>query len=198
MTDTAFRLVIAHRFPIVLHGVAELLRDQGDLAVVAQCTDGRGCLEAVRDHEPDMALVDLALPVVGGLQVLAATAAEQLKTRIVLYAASSSQEVEIAAGMAGGAHGVAFKEQPPERLLHCLREVAAGRKSLPASDVGVRDKLTGRERAVLLLAVEGLRNKEIAARLDIAEGTVKLHLHRIYGKLGVQNRTALADRVRRR
>ncbi len=197
MTDAPLSLVIAHRFPIVLYGVIELLRTRKEFAVAAQCTEGPDCLAAIREHAPDLALVDLSLPVMSGLQVLAATAAEQLKSRIVLYAASS-QEVEIAAGIAGGTDGVAFKEQPPERLLHCLREVAAGRKSLPASDVSVRDKLTGRERAVLLLAVEGLRNKEIAARLDIAEGTVKLHLHSIYGKLGVQNRNALAVRLRQR
>jgi two-component system nitrate/nitrite response regulator NarL len=141
-----------------------------------------------------------------GLQVLKAAAAERLSTRIVFLAATPNDR-EIVAAVAGGAFGIMLKEAAPDTLINCLQAVAAGRQWLPAELVDgalertqkarakfatVDGALTQREREVMLLVADGLSNKDVGRRLNVSEGTVKVHLHSIYQKVAVNNRTALA------
>jgi RNA polymerase sigma factor (sigma-70 family) len=201
------RIVIADRHPVVLHGLASLLGAENDFKVVASCYDGKKCIQAIRDLSPDIALLDIFMPGLSGLDILAAATSEHLSTRVVfLTAAAEDRDLIIAA--ARGAYGVVLKEAPPDVLVHCLRQVAAGRRLLPLTNCesprlqeysignttteNVLTVLTERERQIMHLVSEGLSNKEVGRQLNISDGTIKVHLHHIYQKLAISNRTALA------
>jgi two-component system nitrate/nitrite response regulator NarL len=199
-------LIIADDHPVVLQGLIALLREHRGFKVVASCPDGAECIKAIREFLPDLALLDINMPNLNGLQVLKAATAERLSTRIVFLAATPNDR-EIVAAVAGGAFGIMLKESAPDTLINCLRAVAAGHRWLPAELVdGARERvrmvraqfanvdaaLTQREREVMLLVADGLSNKAVGRRLNVSEGTVKLHLHSIYQKVAVNNRTALA------
>jgi RNA polymerase sigma factor (sigma-70 family) len=156
-----------------------------------------------------MALLDISMPGLSGLEVLATAAAEGLCTRVLLLSASMEAH-ELATAAARGAYGVVPKSALPETLIGCLRQVAAGRKILPfllsdneprqvqgrrARNGDAQDMLsllTERERQIMQLVSEGLSNKEIGHWLEISDGTIKVHLHNIYQKLSINNRTTLA------
>jgi two-component system, NarL family, nitrate/nitrite response regulator NarL len=201
------RVVIADRHPVVLYGLVSLLGAENDFDVVASCCDGKKCIQAIRDLSPDIALLDIFMPGVTGLDILAAATSEHLSTRVVfLTAAAEDRDLIIAA--ARGAYGVVLKEAPPDVLVHCLRQVAAGRRLLPLTSCesprlqeysngnttteNVLTALTERERQIMHLVSEGLSNKEVGRQLNISDGTIKVHLHHIYQKLAISNRTALA------
>jgi DNA-binding NarL/FixJ family response regulator len=202
---TAFRIVLADDHPVVLSGLKGLIQSDARFVVVESCRDGASALEAVRELRPDLAVLDISMPHLTGLQVLEAMLAEGLMTRVVFLTASATDE-NIATAVELGAHGLVLKEAAADRLLECLAAVAGGSRWLPAEVVdpaikreGARraesDRVTGaltaRERELVVLATEGLSNKEIARRLGVTEGTVKIHLHNVYQKLGVTNRTAM-------
>jgi len=196
------RLVIADRFPVVLHGLASVFGTQRDFKIVAACRDGMSCVEAIRSLAPDVAILDVAMPDLSGLQILAIANAENFATRLVFYTASNDH-VELATA---GAWSVISKEATLELLLQSLRRVVDGRKPLLSSpELVPSDKqrgrfstenvlaaLTDREREIMRLVAQGLPNKAIARRLNISHGTIKVHLHHIYQKLEINNRTALA------
>jgi len=201
------RVVIADRHPVVLYGLVSLLGAENDFDVVASCCDGKKCIQAIRDLSPDIALLDIFMPGLTGLDILAAATSEHLSTRVIfLTAAAEDRDLIIAA--ARGAYGVVLKEAPPDVLVHCLRQVAAGRRLLPLTSCesprlqeysngnttteNVLTVLTERERQIMHLVSEGLSNKEVGRQLNISDGTIKVHLHHIYQKLAISNRTALA------
>ena len=200
------RLVVADDHPVVRHGLINLLSTEMEITIVAICANGAECIAAIRKHAPDIALVDMVMPVMGGLDVLAAAQAEKLPTRIVLLAGAPA-DAEIVGAASGGAFGFIVKDAAPDELLSCLHAVSRGERWLPAeliekaqareterqSECALIDTtLSRREREVMLLIGESLSNKETGQRLRLSEGTVKLHLHSIYSKLGLRNRTALA------
>jgi DNA-binding NarL/FixJ family response regulator len=205
----AVRLVIADDHPVMLKGLISFLQEHFEL--VASCSNGEECIRAIRAFEPDVALIDMDMPMRNGFEILRTVSREKTCTRIVLLAASPSDR-DIDAAIGGGAFGVIPKESAPETLIDCVRSVAADRKWLPrsrtneASDrAGPRceeiepfDRLTKREREVMRQVSRGLSNKEVGRRLNITEGTVKQYLCSIYEKLGVNNRTALANIARTR
>ena len=200
------RVVIADRHPVVLCGLMSLLGAENDFDVVASCYDGRKCIQAIREFSPDIALLDIFMPGLSGLEILAAATSERLPTRVVfLTAHAEDRDLIIAA--ARGAYGVILKEAAPKVLVHCLRQVAAGRRLLPLTNGepqraqeypprnatgNVLTVLTERERQIMHLVSEGLSNKEVGRQLNITDGTIKVHLHHIYQKLAISNRTALA------
>jgi len=199
-------IVVADDHPLVLHGVADVLRSNSDMNVVAVCSDGAAALEAIRKWSPNVAVLDIFMPGLTGLDVLASIAADSLATKVVLLAATASDE-QILRAIAGGVQGIVLKEEALTELVRCIRAVAEGRQWLPLALVNaaleretkrrstsqsLTQLLTSRERQVVLLVAEGLSNKEIGRRLELSEGTVKIHLHNIYQKLHVNNRTTLA------
>ncbi len=205
MTAGRARLVIADDHPIVLHGLQLLFERQADFQVLRCCADGSTTLEAVRELKPDVLILDLRMPNTSGVDVLRALAREQLKCRTVVLTAALRDRDAVDA-LQFGALGLVLKESSPEALLECVRRVHQGHQWLDPEvlsgpvgrilrrDSGIRQAaggLTPREMEVVGLIVEGMRNKEIAERLAISEGTVKLHLHHIYGKLGVDGRLEL-------
>lgn len=200
---SVIQLLIADDHPMVLRGLGDFLRSVPDVEVVGAYSDGAQALQAIRDLKPDVAILDLAMPVLNGLDVLAAVQGESLRTKIVFLTALAGTR-DIMTAMADGAYGLLLKDATPEEMLFSLREVAAGRKHLPfellrrshdrqTKAVPIQKLLTQREWKVMELAARGLSNKEIARKLKMTEGTAKVHLHHIFQKTGVNNRTALAN-----
>jgi DNA-binding NarL/FixJ family response regulator len=201
----AIRVVLVDDHAIVLHGLAALLERQSDIELAAACTDGVSALAAVRRLRPDVLVVDLAMPGMGGLDIIKTAMGDEIRCRcIVLTAAISDQEVF--AAMKLGVAGLVLKESAPDSLVACIRCVGQGGQWIDQDTVaralqGAADRdaaeraaallLTPRELEIVRMVAEGLRNKAIAERLQITEGTVKVHLHHIYEKLGVDGRLDL-------
>ena len=204
------RLVLADDHPIVLDGLEQMFRAQTDFTVVARCQDGTETLRAVRQHRPDVLLLDIRMPAPDGLQVVRQLQGEGVPTRIVLLTAELEDDTVLEA-VRLGVQGVVLKEMAPQMLMECVRKVAAGeqwieRRSLTRAldkmlrrESGLREAsavLTPRELEIVRLAAQGLRNQAIADALHISEGTVKVHLHNIYEKLGLDGRVALTQYAR--
>ena len=198
------RLVLADDHPIILAGLVYLFAAEPGLTVVAQATTGESALDAVRQHRPDVLVLDLRMPGLDGLGVLAALRNEASATRVVLLTASDSEDVLKAVHM--GVDGVVLKDMAPQLLIRCVRAVHAGSKwiekvvanraieQLLRREAGEREvaaRLTPRELEVARLIAQGFSNKAVANKLLISEGTVKLHLHHVYAKLAVDGRMAL-------
>lgn len=201
----SIRLVLADDHPLVLDGLETLFRLEPDFKVVARCTDGDETLCAVRNYRPDVLILDIRLPRKDGLAVLREIQREKLPTRVVLLTISLSED-EILEVIRLGVRGVVLKEMAPRLLVQCVRKVHAGEQWLEMRSVAqalttllrreagarqIADTLTAREIEIVRMAVNCLRNKEIADKLNISEGTVKIHLHHIYEKLNVDGRVAL-------
>jgi DNA-binding NarL/FixJ family response regulator len=195
-------LVLADDHPIVLDGLKQLFLGQGHFTVLASCTDGEQALAAVRAHRPDVLVLDLRLPRKDGLGVLREMAGDKLATRVVVLTAMLDED-QLLEAVRLGASGVILKEMSPDLLVKCVQKVHAGGQWLELNSVfraldkairreaGTREVaavLTPRELDVVGLVVKGARNKEIAEKLFISEGTVKIHLHNIYERLGVAGR----------
>jgi DNA-binding NarL/FixJ family response regulator len=198
-------VVIADRHPVVLQGLTSVLRPESGFKVVASCSDGRNCIEAIRSLVPDIAILDISLPGLTGLEILTTANSEGLSTRLVFFIASV-EDRELVISAAAGAYGAILKDVALEILVQSLRQVADGQRLLPlppsdqtvpreqgnANTENVLTVLTERERQIMRLVSEGLSNKEIGRRLSIVDGTIKVHLHNIFQKLEISNRTVLA------
>lgn len=206
MEDTmSIRLVLADDHPPILQGLTLLLRQEPDLEVLAVCRDGEETLQAVRQFQPDVLILDILMPGKDGLAVLRELRQLELPTRVILLTAAIDED-NLLEAMRLGVGGVVLKEMAVPLLIQCVRKVYAGDQWLERHSIGramekmlrreagtreVAKLLTPRELEIVRLAASGLRNKEIASRLTISEGTVKIHLHRSYEKLHVDSRIAL-------
>jgi len=200
----AIRVIIADDHPIVLHGLQQLFARAGDFEIVAACANGEDALAAVRTRQADVLVLDLRMPGMSGLAVLRAIAADGLTMKTVLLSAAVQDE-QVVQAVQLGVLGVVLKESPPEELLACVRKVSQGLPCLESdtmarafnqvlkreAPVAEGAALTPRELEIVRMVSEGLRNKEIGERLSISEGTVKVHLHNVYEKLGVDGRLEL-------
>jgi len=195
-------VVIADRHPVVLQGLTNVLSAESGFKVVACCSDGTDCIEAIRSLVPDIAILDISLPGLTGLEILTIANFESLPTRLVFFTASV-EDRELIVSAAAGAYGVILKDVAVEILVQSLREIADGQRLLPLPTVpreqgnvanreNVLTVLTERERQIMRLVSGGLSNKEIGRQLNITDGTIKQHLHHIYQKLEISNRTVLA------
>ena len=194
-------VLVADDHPAVLHGLAGILRSTPDIKVVALCNDGAAAIEAVRKFEPDVAVLDIRMPQVNGLEALPKIINV---TKVVLLTATAS-DTQLLEAIAGGAKGLVLKEYAPDRLIDCIRTVAAGQNWFPPelidailkSEAGHKlanqnfGSLTMRERGVVLAVCKGNSNKQVARQMGLSEATVKIHLHNTFKKLGVPNRAAL-------
>jgi two-component system, NarL family, nitrate/nitrite response regulator NarL len=205
-------VIVADDHPIVLDGLAQLLAGDERFVVVALCNDGEQTLEAIREKKPDIALVDVRMPHRDGVGVLRAVVEERLPTRVVLLTAQVTDD-EVIEAVRLGVAGMILKETASRQLINALHEVAEGGKCLDQKVVRrALDKmlrmsaglaqaagvLTNREIEVVRLVAAGLRNKQIADQLLITEGTVKIHLHTVFEKLGVSSRMELSNYARDR
>lgn len=199
------RLVLVDRQPIVLQGLKSVLGTQQDFEVVASTNDGTSCLQAIRNLSPDVALIADTLPDLTASDFLAIANAEKLSTRLVFFTESEGSP-DLTAAIAAGACSAISKYVAPGTMLRSLRLMTKSGVSLEPSDLAPAGKqadggdkiekmlelLTPRERQIVRLVSEGMSNKEIARRLDVSQGTVKVHLHNIFQKLEITNRTVLA------
>lgn len=201
----SIRLVLADDHPPILQGLTLLLRQEPDLEVLAVCRDGEETLHAVRQLQPDVLILDILMPGKDGLAVLRELRQLEIPTRVILLTAAIDED-NLLEAMRLGVGGVVLKEMAVPLLIQCVRKVYAGDQWLERHSIGramekmlrreagtreVAKLLTPRELEIVRLAASGLRNKEIASRLTISEGTVKIHLHRSYKKLHVDSRIAL-------
>jgi DNA-binding NarL/FixJ family response regulator len=199
------RLVIADDHPIVLDGLESVLRLAPDMVVSARCVNGDEALDAVRAHRPDVLVLDIRMSRLDGFQVLRELAGDEgIATRVIILSAALSDD-DVLAALRLGARGILPKEVAAEHVVEAIRSVHGGERwvepriaarllgtAARAAPGDATDELTPREAELVALVASGLRNKEIASALSITEGTVKLHLHRIFRKLKVQSRLQLA------
>ena len=197
------RLLLADDHPIVLDGLEQLFRLEQDFDVLARCRDGEETLRALQVHRPDVVVLDIRMPRGDGLDVLRAIEAGGLTTRVVLLTAALEED-QLVEALRLGVGGVVLKEMAPHLLVEAVKEVHSGGSWLDKGSVsrvvsklleqeGGREDhpLTQRELEVVRMVARGLRNRAIAEQLFISEGTVKIHLHNIYEKLGVTGRPQL-------
>jgi len=190
----ALRILVADDHFIVRSGLVALINSEPDMKVVAQVTDGAQAVEAYARHRPDVALVDLRMPVMGGSQVIETIRRDFPGARLLVLTAFNGDE-DIRKALAVGANGYLLKSSTGDDLIPAIRAVAAGGQWIPrdvASRLAVRQEyhaLTNREIEVLREIARGRANKEIAGHLAISENTVKDHLKNILGKLQVAART---------
>jgi DNA-binding NarL/FixJ family response regulator len=194
------RIVLADDHPLVLDGLENLFATEEDFEVVARCINGKETLTAARRHDPDILILDLRMQEMGGLDVLRRLNEERLSVRTVVLTAGM-REREMLEAVRLGALGVVLKESAPGVLVDCVRAVARGdryiqprflQRQLDSSGSAPPEpSLTPRELELVRMVAQGLRNRQIAERLQITEGTVKVHLHNIYDKLGLDGRLAL-------
>ena len=200
------RLVIADRQPIVLQGLKSVFAAQDDFEIVASCSRGASCLDAIRNLAPDVALVANTLPDLTVSEILAIAKAENLPTRLVFFAEPEGDD-GLTAAIAAGACNAISNCANPDTILRSLRLMTEhiGARPKPRQDLPPNGKevdgakiekmlrmLTHREREIIRLVAEGLSNKEIARQLNVSPGTVKVHLYNIFHKLEISNRTVLA------
>ena len=207
------RVVLADDHAVVRRGLAGLLESTDDLEVVGVAKDGSEAVELVREHRPDVAVMDLQMPVLDGVEATRAIVEAQTGTE-VLVLTSFSDHARIDAAIEAGAVGYLLKDAEPDTLLDGIRAVARGESPLdPRAARRLLSRATGageqlatssatsglspREVEVLRLVVEGLLNKQIAGRLGITERTVKAHLTSAYQRIGVADRTQAALWVER-
>ena len=204
-TDAKVSLILADARPIELR-LRDLFEAEPDLSVLACCGDDRETMEAVISRAPDVLVLDFELPRRGGMAVLDELVRRGVSTHVVLLASHITDD-EVFEAVRIGAKGVVLREMTAPVLVQCIRHVSRGEmwlenRSFPAvvdrlvrshnRMRTLREQLTPRELQILQLVGEGLRNRDINARLDITEGTVKIHIHNIYVKLGASNRLQLA------
>jgi DNA-binding NarL/FixJ family response regulator len=181
--------------PLVLDGIMQKINRQPDMTVVATATDGRQAVELFKRHRPDVTVMDLQLPGMSGLDAIQAIRSENPKARIVVLTMYQGDE-DIFRALKSGAATYLLKDTPSDELVRAVRDVHLGLSSLPAN-VAQRlatrpfdEGLTSRGMEVLRLLAAGMRNKEIAAALDISQETVQGHVKKILRTLEVNDRTA--------
>ena len=201
------RVLIADDRPIFRAGVQGMLRDFPEIDVVGEAMTGRQAVEQSRRLKPDVILMDLNMPEMGGI---AATRAikEENPNRVVLALTVSEAEEDIVEMVAAGASGYVLKDVDPVSLARSIQEAHAGQfqlddaltrrvimrlaSTLKRSHRPLGEPLTERETQILRMVVQGTSNKAIASRLGLGEGTIKSHLRNIYRKLQVRTRAEAA------
>jgi len=201
------RLLVVDDHPVVRDGLAGMLRGDPDFTVVGEAGDGVEAIERARELEPDVVLMDLRMPRMGGVTSIARLAQEGIAAR-VLVLTTYDTDSDVLPAIEAGATGYLLKDAPREELIRAVRAAFAGEAVLsPAvarrlmGQVGKPPPaaLSQRELEVLALIADGATNREAAARLFVSEATVKTHLLHAYEKLGVRDRAAaVAEAYRRR
>jgi two-component system, NarL family, response regulator len=197
------RVVVFDDHQMIREGIVALLRMHDDLEVVGEAGDGAAAIELYRQLQPDVALVDLRMPVKDGVAVIRELRAEFRNSRLLVLTTYDSED-DVSRALQAGARGYVLKGASRTTLTDAIRAVHAGRRYIPP-DLADRvlprpadEELSERELEVLAGIAAGLNNREIGDHLDISESTVKSHLNHLFAKLGVTDRTkALVVALRR-
>jgi two-component system nitrate/nitrite response regulator NarL len=202
-------VLVADDHPVYREAVARALRSRPEFEVVGQAEDGRAALGAIRESLPNIAVVDVEMPSLGGVEVVRAVARDGLPTRMVLLSAHLESDTVYAA-VAAGVQAYLSKAWPAQRICDALVAVARGEVILPEEvQAGLaaairshaqpgRPALSPREHDVLVLIAEGLTAPAVGERLHVSPATVKTHLKTLYEKLGVSDRAAAVAEAMRR
>jgi len=188
------RVLSVDDHPLVREGVGTIINGQGDMALAGTASNGREGIEAFRALRPDVTLMDLRLPDLSGLDVMIAIRSEFPDARVIVLTTFEG-DVDVQRALKAGARGYLLKSMPPQQMLDMIRQVHAGKKCVPAEIASALvehlgdEALSQREVEVLQQVATGHRNRDIAAKLFIAEETVKVHMKHIMDKLGANDRT---------
>jgi DNA-binding NarL/FixJ family response regulator len=195
--DGSIRIMIADDHPVVREGLAASLNRVPDMTVVCEAADGKEAVEQFARHTPDVALVDLRMPQMDGVEAIGTICERFIAARIIILTTFEGDE-DVYRGLRAGARAYLLKDTQLEDLIHCIRIVHDGKNYIPPT-IGAKlaermkgPELSGREVEVLRLMAGGRSNKEIAGSLFVSEGTVKGHVNHILAKLGANGRTEAA------
>jgi DNA-binding NarL/FixJ family response regulator len=191
------RILVVDDHNVVRQGIVSLIKSVPDMTVVAEGSDGKQAVVLFREHQPDITIMDLRLPVKTGVEAIKEIRSEFPSARVIVLTTFDGDE-DIYRALQCGARGYLLKDMFGDDLMEAIRAVHAGRSRIPAAiaqrladRMGGPD-LTPREMDVLKLIVGGRSNKEIGRELFISEATVKTHINSLLGKLGVSDRTQAA------
>jgi len=190
----AIRILIADDHPVVREGLTALLNRRRDMTVIAEATDGREAVAQFLLHRPDVGLVDLRMPKMGGAEAIAAIREQAPSARLIVLTTYDDDE-DIQEGFRAGAKAYLLKDTPREQLIDCIRAVHEGRTLIPPgiaeklADHMSASELTPRENEVLRLVADGKTKKGIERGQVITEGTVKTHINALLRKLDAADRT---------
>jgi two-component system NarL family response regulator len=188
------RVLAVDDHQVVRAGLTTVLGAVPDIAVVGEAADGREAVARYAELRPDVVLMDLRMPGLDGVGAIEAIRRGDPAARVVAFTMYEG-DVDIHRALSAGAVGYLLKETPAAELVAAIRDVAAGRRALPAAvaralaEYTPRADLTARELEVLRLVAKGLQNTEVAGVIGRTAGTVKVHLRHIFQKLGTEDRT---------
>ena len=203
MDATSIRVLSIDDHPLVQEGVGTIINGQADMSVVGTASNGKEGIEAFRALSPDVTLMDLRLPDLGGLDVMIAIRSEFPDARVIVLTTFEG-DMDVQRALKAGARGYLLKSMPSQQMVDTIRQVHAGKKYVPpeiAADLAEHlgdETLSRREMEILQEVAAGHRNRAIAARLFIAEETVKVHVKHIRDKLGASDRTQAVTIAARR
>lgn len=194
----AVKVLIVDDHPMVAEGIQSILESYDDIRVVGSLTDGREAVEQMRQLAPDVVLMDLNMPRLGGLSATELILEQNPATRIVILTMHDSPEY-ISSALSHGAVGYILKDVPTDEIKQAIDAVMQGKTylctgaagSLNPKGAGARESLTGREQTILLELAQGKSNKEVAQALDISVRTVETHRKNIKRKLGISSTAGL-------
>ena len=201
----AWRCVLADDHPAILDAVARHLADVEDVELVARARNGDEALQLIEEHAPDVAVVDIRMPGVGGIDIARKLTADRAKTAVILYTGHSERSLLLEA-LDAGARGFLVKEAPLDDLARAIRTICEGGTYVYPALTGVLvgpeaaerlPTLTKREREVLRLLADGMHNEQVALELSISPLTVRSHVKNAMQKLEADTRTeAVAKALR--
>jgi DNA-binding NarL/FixJ family response regulator len=192
--SSAIRVLLVDDHPIVKQGLAAIINKESDMTVIGQARNGIEAIELFRQTQPDVTLMDLRMPQMGGVEAITAICAEFNTARIIVLTTYDGDE-DIYRGLRAGSKGYLLKDCKPNELRTAIRTVHSGQQYIPPH-VGAKlaqrmnnPELTDRELEVLQLVAQGMSNLQISAALNITESTVKSNINSILSKLDAKDRT---------
>lgn len=191
------RVLVVDDHPVVRQGLIGMLEKAPDIVIVGQGRNGHEAIAVFQQQQPDVTLMDLRMPEMGGVQAITAICNEFPNAQIIVLTTYDSDE-EIYQGLRAGAKGYLLKDSEPADLLTAIRTVIGGQQYIPPNVAAklvqriTAPELSDRELEVLQLVGQGMSNQEISTALNISESTVKTHINRILSKLNVKDRTQAA------
>lgn len=203
MTGNAIRILTVDDHVMLREGIAAIVAQESDMEIVGEASNGAEAVEVHRNLRPDVTLMDLQMPVMPGLEAIAAIRAESENARIVVLTTYEG-DVQAVRALKAGACGFLLKSSVRKELLETIRAVHAGRRYLPvdiAQEIAIHaaeEPLSPREIAILELVAAGKANKMVAWELSVSQETVKAHLRSIFSKLDVTDRTQAVTTALRR